>query len=492
MSQQNIILFDASTARYALPPSPDEVEQLYDKLSYKIDGAEFAPQAKKFIFDPRTRKMVYNKRFTGWDGVKRLYDKKTNSFPIGLIHRAVEITPNVMLKPLVEMIERKPFSEFSKSMLYKPHRHQIVAFEKLIERGHAMVELPTASGKSWIIAALAMSMRDSIGLITVPSKYLLHQTRKDIESLTKGKLQLGIYGDGECDLRQITIATVQSLDSGSRSRGEILAWMNEVGWWVADETHGAAADSWQEAGHNLCKAMVRYGLTATCRREDNSELLLEGVIGPLIYKEDASTLVKENVLAVPEIEIHHFDPGSISGNYPSVYKQAVVDNDARNNKILDQVTRAIRDNMCPMLIIVDAKKHGKDLAKMIQDSGIDTESIDGDDPTKKRDAAVTKLLSGAYPVLVASGIFTTGINIPPIRTVLNAAAGKSVTETIQRAGRGLRQSPSTGKTKCRVIDFFDEEYNYLRRHAAMRERTYLTTYPGYVKIYLPDGEEDGL
>lgn len=492
MSTKNIILFDASTARYAVSPGPRELEDLYNTLAYKIEGAEHAPQSKKFIFDPRTKKMVYNKKYTGWDGVKRLYDRKTDSFPIGLIHRALKITPEVVVKPLVPAIPRKPLEDFESDLLYTPHRHQKTAFEKLTSRGHAMVELPTASGKSLIIAMLAMSMRDEIGVITVPSQYLLHQTKADIEKLTKGKLQLGLYGDGECDLKPITIATMQSLYSGIQSRGEIVAWLGECKWWVSDETHGAAADSWQEVSKNLSKAMIRYGLTATCRREDGAELLLEGVIGPLVYREEASELVKEGILAKPEIEIHHFTPGPVSGTYPQVYKQAVSENEARNTKILDQVHRAIKDDLAPVLVIVDEKRHGKVLEKVFKDGGLSTESIDGDDAHKKRMSAVGKLLDGTYPVLVASGIFNTGINIPPIRTVINAAAGKSVTETVQRAGRGLRQSPETGKTKCRIIDFMDDEPKYLRRHAKMRRRTYFEMYGGFCVEFTEDGEEEGL
>lgn len=495
-TQQNVIVFDASTARYALPPTPQEIQQLWEKLAYKIEGAEHAPQAKKFIFNPKANGgkggMVYNKRYTGWDGIKRLYDRQNHSFPIGLIHRALEVTPGVLVKPTVRAVAREPFEGFQEDLLYTPYRHQTTAFDKLTQRGHAMVELPTASGKSLVIAMLALSMQKHIGVITVPSQYLLHQTKADIEELTKGKLQLGIYGDGECDLRPITIATMQSLYSGIQSRGEILAWLAECDWWIADETHGAAADSWQEVSTCLSKAMVRYGLTATCRREDGAELLIEGVIGPLVYQEEAVTLIKEGILAVPEIEIHHFDPGTVGGTYPQVYKAAVSENEDRNNRILGQVRRAIGDGLTPILVIVDEKKHGKTLEKVFKDDGLVTESIDGDDPHKRRATAVQKLVNGTYKVLVASGIFNTGINIPPIQTVLNAAAGKSVTETIQRAGRGLRQSLSTGKTKCRIIDFFDDEGKYLRRHAKARRMTYMSQYPGYVKEILPDGDEEGL
>lgn len=493
---QNVILFDAVTARYAKPPDPDEVDKLYDTLAYKIEGADHAPQAKKFIFDPRQKKMVYNKRYTGWDGIKRLYDRRTHSFPIGIIHRALAITPNVLVKPLAKAIDRQSLDTFQPELLYTPMRHQIEAFNRLTQRGHAMVELPTASGKSLVIAMLARALNHGIGLITVPSKYLLHQTKADIEELTQGKLQLGIYGDGECDLKQITIATMQSLYSGIQSRGEILAWMAEVDWWVADETHGAAAESWQDVSLNLPKAMVRYGLTATCRREDNAELLIEGAIGPLVYRETALKLIEEGVLVTPEVEIHWFDPGQLNvgpgAKYNTVYKAAVSENEARNDRILGQCWRAVNDGMCPALVIVDEKAHGKTLAKLLKDNGFATENIDGDDPMPRRLVAVDKLLNGTYSVLVASGIFNTGINIPPIRTVINAAAGKSVTETIQRGGRVLRRSPKTGKTVGRLIDFYDDEPRYLRRHAKMRRMTYMEVYGGYVKEFTPDGDEDGL
>ena len=62
VAQQNVILFDASTARYAVPPAPDIIEQLYNTLSYKIEGSDHAPQAKKFIWDIKQKKMGNSKK----------------------------------------------------------------------------------------------------------------------------------------------------------------------------------------------------------------------------------------------------------------------------------------------------------------------------------------------------------------------------------------------------------------------------------------------
>lgn len=493
----NVIIYDATKAKYQSPPSPDEVKELYNVLSFQVVGAEFSPQAQKFVFDPRKGGMVYNKRYNGWDGIKRLYNKKTHTFPIGLIHRALDVTPNVKLVPLIVSIDRKPLDSFIDSLKYKPYRHQITAFEKLTERGHGMVELPTASGKSLIIAMLAMAMKHGIGLITVPSKYLLHQTKRDIENLTNNQIELGIYGDGICELKPITIATVQSVYSGIQSKSEILAWLREVQWWVSDETHGAAADSWQDISKEMIQAGVRYGLTATLKREDNAELLIEGVIGPLVYRESPLDLIQEGILATPEVEIHWFDAGNIVYNaekpkYNTVYKACVTQNKERNKKILEQCHRAIHENMTPALVIVDEVEHGKILSDLLNKNGILTENLDGSDSSDERSEAVSKLLGGQYKILVASGIFNTGINIPPIRTVINAAAGKSEVEAIQRAGRVLRTSQSTGKLKGRLIDFYDDEPKYLRKHARQRRLIYMTTYRGYVLDYTQDGELDTL
>lgn len=491
----NIIVYDATTAKYLHPPTPEEIKELHNTLCFEIAGAEYSPQAQKFVFDAKKGGMVYNKRYNGWDGIKRLYNKKTNSFPVGLIHRALDITPNVTLKPNILPIHREPLESFVDTLKYKPYRHQIKAFEKLTERGHGMVELPTASGKSLIIAMLTMALKHGIGLITVPSTYLLHQTKLDIETLTNNQVELGVYGDGECLLKPITIATVQSVYSGVQSKSEILAWLREVQWWVSDETHGAAADSWQTISKEMKNAGIRYGLTATLKREDNAELLIEGVIGPLVYRESPLDLIKEGILAKPEVEIHWFDPGHLEFDaakpkYTTVYKAAVSQNKKRNQKIFEQCQRAIEENMTPALVIVDEIEHGKLLAELFNKQGIVTENLDGTDSSVTRKAAVDKLLNGTYKVLIASGIFNTGINIPPIRTVVNAAAGKSETEAIQRAGRVLRTSHATGKTKGRLIDFYDDEPRYLRKHAKQRRLIYITTYKGYVIDYTMDGDID--
>ncbi|KAG8973928.1 hypothetical protein FRB90_009859, partial [Tulasnella sp. 427] len=62
---------------------------------------------------------------------------------------------------------------------------------------------------------------------------------------------------------------------------------------------------------------------------------------------------------------------------------------------------------------------------------------------------------GEFPVLVNCAILTEGADVPNIDCVMIARPTRSRNLFAQIIGRGMRLSPNTGKTDCRIIDFVD-------------------------------------
>jgi len=72
--------------------------------------------------------------------------------------------------------------------------------------------------------------------------------------------------------------------------------------------------------------------------------------------------------------------------------------------------------------------------------------------------------------LIASNIFNTGISINNIELFINASAGKSKIQTLQKIGRALRKAE--GKKVATIIDFMDYGNKFLERHSNQRINLY--------------------
>ena len=71
---------------------------------------------------------------------------------------------------------------------------------------------------------------------------------------------------------------------------------------------------------------------------------------------------------------------------------------------------------------------------------------------------------------MASSVFAQGVDIPSLKSVVNAAAGASVIQTLQRLGRGTRVTAD--KTEFEAWDVLDTGNRYLAKHGKQRLETY--------------------
>jgi len=79
---------------------------------------------------------------------------------------------------------------------------------------------------------------------------------------------------------------------------------------------------------------------------------------------------------------------------------------------------------------------------------------------------------GTEKVLISSSILDEGVDISGIDTLVLGAGGKSLRQTLQRVGRGLRKK-KTGENKVDVYDFMDYTNKFLKNHSDERKKIYL-------------------
>jgi len=99
--------------------------------------------------------------------------------------------------------------------------------------------------------------------------------------------------------------------------------------------------------------------------------------------------------------------------------------------------------------------HVRELTNTFREFGIDARYVYSGTPVAERKALISSFKEGAFPVLVNCAILTEGTDIPNIDCVIIARPTRSRNVFAQMIGRGMRQSPGTGKENCRIIDFVD-------------------------------------
>jgi len=426
------------------------------KLSTLVPGAEYTWRYKRGGWDGRIKFLTHLK-----DGRYR--------FPTGFLPSFEEACPHI------SKIEWSPVNSLTLMETTVPLRdYQWEAAKALLENTfhgvwwpRGVIQAGTGGGKTEIAVAL-------LEMLNVPSLFLVH--RKDLVDQARKRLQKygltsGEIGDGTFnpDPLGITVATVQSLSRQVGTKRPKAGWLNlqtACQCIIIDEAHSIAANldkgnTFTQVLSSFPNAFVRIGLTATpFMRDSYSNFLLEGFTGKLIYEISSRELIQRGVLEDAVITMVHMPKLSARdlkkmgsekrmNRYQVAYRRAIEQNQERIEKIIELANQAPG----PTLILVKTVAHGRNIQGIAENQGQTIEMIDGPTSKKDRASACARMVRNKS-ILIATGIYDEGIDIPELQTIILAAGGKSSGKNLQRLGRGLRKSK--GKSSLNVIDFFDE------------------------------------
>jgi len=148
-----------------------------------------------------------------------------------------------------------------------------------------------------------------------------------------------------------------------------------------------------------------YGLSGTPYRGDGADLLVEGILGEKILDISASELIAKKVLVQPIIKFVSVPAISMSGGqYQSVYKTYIVENDTRNALIVKN-TKMLLDKGHQVLVLYKTINHGKILLEKFKDNNIDCELLSGKNSLEERGEIKERLLKRELNLIIASTIF---------------------------------------------------------------------------------------
>jgi superfamily II DNA or RNA helicase len=395
-----------------------------------------------------------------WDGLEHFL--QDDQFPTGFIrplgvelrrrgHALAVEDARVALAPPQQIAARAAW--------LRPH--QLVALGAFISRTRGVIESPTGSGKSEIAVALGLVM-SAPTLALVDSKDLLHNLADRYELRTQ--LEAGRCGDGLWKVRPFTVATFQGIDLDEPSCRQLVQQARVL---IVDEVQVLPADHNYKVAMAATNAYYRMGISATpTGRMDGRDHRMVAAIGPLVHTIERKDLIAAGLVSDGEIRFVRFDHPKATGSFAEVYEAEVVLSEARNKMLVDLAARAPR----PTLVFVKIQQHGQTLARMIGEAGMRTEFVWGATSSGGRSAAVERLERGNIDVLVCGKIFNKGVDIPSLRGMVNAAAGRSAHDAIQRVGRGGRAVD--GKRGFIFYDIDDRKNRWLSKHALDRKQAY--------------------
>jgi len=395
------------------------ISELDDHLSYKVEGSEFSMAA--------TRGFWNGKNFVVWDGRQKILTEKL-SFPSGLLDRVKKFYANHN-KQVTIVDVRKPKSQGLPVDLYPrlneigmiPYPYQEEAVDKALEYDRGILKLATGAGKTLVSGMLAAKIGKKT-LVMVIGLDLLNQFH---ETYTKiFNKPIGRIGDGICDIQDITIATIWSLGTalglknkelsieeieqkeknvGTSDKAKILKFMKEAKVAFLDESHVAGCNTINKI-YKYIEPEHLYGFSGTPFKLQESDIMIEGVLGDYICDVSSSFLIDNGFLARPLIKFISVPKmeGLSGANYQTVYKEYVVDNEVRNNLIVNNAIELVKKGY-QVLVLFKSIRHGKTLFDMLKDKAR-VEIMDGSDDSEHRNNVKEKAMKKELDVIVCSTI----------------------------------------------------------------------------------------
>lgn len=447
---------------------------LHSYLSFKITGVEYTPAYQN-----------------GWNGVTYLLSK-TGKFNYGLLEKVKTFldtkNENYTIEdkrvPIIKNIELDISHNLQKHNLI-PRDHQNRILETAIKYDRGIIRAATGSGKTLVTALLTAKINKPT-IIYVIGLDLLDQFYNLFSKLFDEPI--GYIGNGTCKIERINIVSIwtvgralqldkkniindesenQEKDLDENNSIKIIKMLLETKVHILDESHITTTNTVETLYKNIDPEYI-YGFSGTPFRDDNSDLLINGILGEQIINVSASELIKLNLLATPLIKFFTVPKMSVGNVYTAVYKEYIVENEIRNNLIVSKTKELIEKKYTP-LVLFKQIKHGEILLDKLEFSGIKCAMLNGNDSLAKRNEIKDLLLKKEIDLILASTIFDIGLDLPELNALVLCSGGKSSIRALQRIGRVIRSFP--GKKFAAVVDFYDQ-VKFLKKHSQIRYEVY--------------------
>lgn len=346
--------------------------------------------------------------------------------------------------------------------------------------GGFIVDAPTGWGKSYVIAQVCQIFPTHRIAIVSPGKEVTNMLYRRVKERIR---DVGQVGDGQNHISRITVCTAESMSKLRHNDWDVL---------LFDEVHRAGAPGTANSISEVFKTAKCVGFSASpTGRSDGSDLVVEALFGPVIFKVNYATSVERGDIAPIKVKMYRIEKGAPINSDFSVVKNrhGLWRNDIRNSFIAKVCNEIPADEQA--LIMCATTDHVLHLRCWLPEwavifSDMDKKllnrvykgefgHIDGMDSTgsitqSRRGWMRKEFEAGRMKRVIATGIWNTGVDFKQLKWLIRADGMASEIQSIQTPGRLSRTHNE--KEHGTLVDFIDAFDPTLLRRSVERMRRY--------------------
>jgi len=472
-----------------------------------IDEMLALPDPARFD-DPSFRAHVY-------DGKIRFVDRRTDSFPAGLVSRVVarlrkrRYEVNVVWNPEPVDAGEDVLADCLEGVDLRDY--QVAGAQAALQFTRGILWHAVNAGKTLTMAAIVGKLvrdGDLKVVVIVPNAYLLHQTTQDLKRFLGGDVSVGTTAEDQLKA-QVVVSTYQKLLQalpGHHHDPRLARLLRECTAVLVDEAHHAAAPSYHRLLRQCEAATYRLGFSGSVDKKDRRgeeeytseravkaaqrakevaqlhRFRVEAYLGPVLHRVTNDHLIEEGFSAKPKIYVvadprafgprRMIDTTDSTNVYGTVFDQAIIKNRTFHRAVA-RIAKKMIDAGKPPFVFSHSVEHLRALHRVFEEEGVPAKLLCGEHAVFRRVEIVARYAKCLEYAILSSSIFDEGASIPAIRSLILAGARKSVVELLQRLGRGMRRK-ETGDNVIVVVDFDPLHNEMLHGHAQGRIATYRT------------------
>lgn len=339
-----------------------------------------------------------------------------------------------------------------------PRYYQVEAVQATLDyiakdvNKHPLIECPTGSGKSHIIAMLCQQLENKV-LVLSHVKEILEQDIEKLEELLDEEIGVYSAGLGRKDIdKNITVGGIQSIYKN-------IDLFEDIEYIIIDEAHTIPKED-QSMYRKVISALshcVVIGLTATPFRLSGGYLHKgeDKLFNDIVYRIDVVRLIKEGYLCplitknadklldTDKVRLH-------AGDFSSKDMSKKFDKFDTTNAIVEELTIYRRLYKHWLLFAIDIE-HAEHIKEALIAVGITADVMHSKRTNIENEYAKWEYKNKNIQCLISVAKLTTGFDAPHTDLIALVRPTKSPVLHVQMIGRGLRIHE--GKQHCLILDF---------------------------------------
>ena len=315
-------------------------------------------------------------------------------------------------------------------------------FEEWEFHRNVMVQMPTGTGKTHLLAAIVREFLRGSG----SRVWIVAHRRELVDQIEE---TVSRHGMSKEDGR-VRVMSIQWL---SRNRKDMY---EEPELIVIDEAHHALAETYRILWEKYPEAR-KLGMTATpCRLNGKGfmdlfdSLITSWTVAEFIGKGWLSSFDYVSIRANSKEQrlIDSLKKRGADGDYQVKEMNEVLNRETSISRLYESVERYAHGKKGIVYAVSIA--HARRIAACYSAHGLESVAIDSRTPASERKELVDDFRRGKVKVLVNVDIFSEGFDCPDVEFVQLARPTLSLAKYLQQVGRGLRRSAN--KESCMLID----------------------------------------